>query len=98
MPTPNGRRRRGAPPATEIVGSINRLIVAVTDLSGSISHAAAGAAVTLRGAHAPGIAKVPAKFAQKSERLRKSIKAHWASMTPAQREARIRKMLAGRGL
>jgi hypothetical protein len=92
------RGPKGSSQADAIVDSINRLVQAVTDVVGSVGHAAASAAVTLRGAKADGIAKVPAAIAKKSERLRRSIKAHWAAMSPEQREARIRKMLAGRGL
>jgi hypothetical protein len=99
-PPKNGRRRRGAArqETSGILASVNRLVEAVTGLVGSVGHAAASASVALRGAKAPGLAKVPATIARKSERLRKSIRAHWAKMTPEQREARIRKMLAGRGL
>jgi hypothetical protein len=98
MKTPRRGRQAPSPNADAIVDSINRLVQAVTDVVGSVGRAAASAAVTLKGANADSIARVPEKIAQKSERLRKSIKAHWASMTPAEREARIRKMLAGRGL
>lgn len=34
----------------------------------------------------------------KAKRLAKSIRAHWAAMTPKQHAARVRKMLAGRGV
>jgi hypothetical protein len=98
MKTQRRGRKASSPQADAIVDSINRLVQAVTEVVGSVGHAAASAAVTLRGANARGLAKVPATIAQKSERLRRSIKAHWAAMTPEQREARIRKMLAGRGL
>jgi hypothetical protein len=40
----------------------------------------------------------PKRAAEKSKKLQKSIKASWARYTPAERAARIRKMLAGRGL
>jgi hypothetical protein len=98
MATHRTRAKRGSNQAYAILDSVNRLVDSVTDLIGSVGHAAASAAVTLRGAKATGLAKVPAVVARKSERLRRSIKAHWDAMTPAQREERIRRMLAGRGL
>jgi hypothetical protein len=95
MRTKASRRGATSKQGTSILESVNELVEAVTGLIGSVGRAAAGAAVTLQGATP---AKVAAKVAQKSESLRKSLKAHWAKMTPAQRKARVRKMLAGRGL
>jgi hypothetical protein len=84
--------------AASIVESVNRLVDAVTGLLGSIGHAAAGAAVRLKDAGAGGVAKAPEAVAKTSERLRRAVATTWARYTPAEREARIRKMLAGRGL
>lgn len=84
--------------ASSAVDSVNRLVDAVTGLLGSVSHAAAGAALQLQASGARGVAKAPRVVARKSEKLRKGVAASWARYTPAQRAARIRKMLAGRGL
>ncbi len=68
-----------------IVRSVNDLVAAVTRLVQSVSAAAVTAA--------PAGPQVP-----KSEKLRAAIKAHWAGMSKAEHEARVRRMLAARGL
>jgi ElaB/YqjD/DUF883 family membrane-anchored ribosome-binding protein len=95
------RPRKHSPPtnhAPDVLESVNRLVDAITSLLNSVGHAAAGAAVQLRASGAPTLAKAPAAVAAKSVKLRKAVAASWARYTPAEREARIRKMLAGRGL
>src|SRR5262245_29042787 len=90
--------RRGSSSADSIAVSVNRLVEAVTGLLGSIGHAAAGAAVAPRAAGARAVGRAPEVAAQKSAKIRKAVAASWARYTPAEREARIRKMLAGRKL
>lgn len=68
--------------------SVSELIGAVTRLVTTITVQAAA-----RPGAAPAGPAIP-----KAEKLRESIKAHWASMTPAEHAARVKKMLAGRGL
>lgn len=76
------------------MGAVTQLVGAVAGAAeAKSSHAMAEVREALGSARKAG--KV---VAGKSAALRRSIKAHWASMTPAQRKARVKKMLAGRGL
>ena len=92
--------------SSQIVSSVNQLISAVTDLLANVGDAVSKAATTAAGrAQAAGRALVGRDEGSssrggpgKSGALKKALKAHWAKMTPAQRQARIKKMLAGRGL
>src|SRR5437868_3914647 len=92
--------------SSQIVSSVNQLLSAVTDLLSSVGHAVSNAASTAAGrAQAAGRALVGREEARggrrapgKSGALQKALKDHWAKMTPAQRAARVKKMLAGRGL
>src|SRR5437667_11794428 len=85
--------------------SVNQLVSAVTSLVSAVGAAAADvaegaaerASATARAFGGAALA-APAALAQRSQRLKKAIKAHWDSMTPGERKARIKKMLAARGL
>ena len=85
-----------------ILESVNQLVSAVTSLVSAVGSAAANAAEGA--AHRASAAaqairgRASGAVAGRSAKLKQAIKAHWDSMTPAQRKARIKKMLAARGL
>ena len=84
-------------PAKEILASIRQLVDSVTQLVDAVSALPARGAGSAAGrAVAP--PPSPAARAKKSAALKRAIKAHWDRMTPKERAARVRRMLAGRGL
>jgi hypothetical protein len=73
-----------------LVDSISNLVNSLTTAVASRGAAApAGGFVKVKGQRGPG---------KNNPKLKAAIKASWARMTPKEREARIRRMLAGRGL
>jgi hypothetical protein len=82
----------------QIVRSVSDLLSSVTKLIEILevtTAAAPRAAPSGRGGYRP---LTPKAAKLRSRRLKKSIKASWDRMKPAERTARIKKMLAGRGL
>ncbi len=77
-----------------IVESVNDLLRSVSALLDSLASVAkdGGAARSRRGG-ARG-----EWTPQRRAKLRRSIASYWSSLTPAQHSARVKKMLAGRGL
>lgn len=82
----------------QIVRSVSALLGSVTQLIESLKTSVASAPRTGKGSRGGYRPLSPAASKLRSKRLKKSIKASWDRMTPAQRAKRIRKMLAGRGL
>ena len=82
-------------PAKDILASVRQLVDSVTQLVDAVralpARSAAGGGASPR-------QQTPEARAKKSAALKRSIKAHWDAMTPKERAARVRKMLAGRGL
>lgn len=92
-----------------VVSSVNELMAAVTRLVASVGEAASASASSAASAAAKAAGTWAARVSghaasrvaaagEKGEKLSHSIKAHWDSMTAKQRAARVKKMLAGRGL
>ena len=77
--------------------SVDELLSAVTSLVESVESVVADAGKAGKG-RTKRAAPSSAAMSARSAKLKKALKSHWASMTPAQRAARVRKMLAGRGL
>ncbi len=73
-----------------LLGGVNDLIATID----SLAKSKAGKAGVVDGRRSMS----PEAQAKKSAALKRSIKAHWASMSPKERAARVRRMLAGRGL
>lgn len=76
---------------SELVASVSRLVDAVRAQSAA---PAAGRGVSV----APSSGPKPRGPGKNNPKLKAAIKASWERYTPAQRAARIAKMLAGRGL
>ena len=82
-----------------ILASVNQLVSAVTSLVSAVGSAAASAAEGAAHRASAAVQAIRGGAATgRSAKLKLAIKAHWDSMTPAQRKSRIRKMLAARGL
>jgi hypothetical protein len=78
-----------------ILKSVNDLIDSVTALVDSMSQVAPKAGRAPKGARGG----VRGEWtAQRRAKLKRSISSYWSRLTPEQHEARVRKMLAGRGL
>ena len=80
-------------PRQAALRSVRQLVVAVNALVSAMDAAEKG-----RGGPPRSPAVTARAAGVKSAKLKKSIKAHWASMSKQEREARIRRMLAARGL
>jgi hypothetical protein len=87
-------RRGSALSKQEIRRSVNDLLGAVSSLVKSLDAAARALAKTSKGSGGLRGEFTPSRRAK----LKKSIRAYWSSLTPAQHRERVRKMLAGRGL
>lgn len=74
--------------AADVGSAIDELLNAVTNLVEGVE----------RGASQPDGDVRSADARPRSEKLRSATSSTWASYTPAERAARVRKMLAGRGL
>jgi hypothetical protein len=72
-----------------VAASVRDLVEVVTRLVASVEASANAASSRTRAA---------ADVGGRGEKLSRSIKAHWDTMSPAKRAARIKKMLAARGL
>ena len=73
-----------------LVNSISNLVSSLaTAVASKGSAEPAGGGVKVKGQRGPG---------KNNPKLKAAIKASWARMTAAERKARIRRMLAGRGL
>ncbi len=78
--------------------AVEGLVTAINHLLGSIEAAlpqGGGAGTSVAAGGKPKGQRGPGK---NNPKLKAAIKASWARMTPAERKARIRRMLAGRGL
>ena len=71
-----------------LVASVTRLLETI-ETSMPKGGSAVAAAAPRKGQRGPG---------KNNPKLKAAIKASWARMTPKERKARIRRMLAGRGL
>lgn len=76
-----------------VEGLVSSIASLMDSLASSVaakgSSTSAGGAVRVKGQRGPG---------KNNPKLKAAIKASWARMTPAEKKARIRRMLAGRGL
>jgi hypothetical protein len=85
----------------QILKSVNDLIQSVTSLVDSMSSATEAARPARTVASASRGRRGGARGAWTSERrakLKRSIASYWSKLTPEQHAARVKKMLAGRGL
>ncbi len=91
---------RTTPAASSITVSVNELVNAIAALVRSAQGAVASSARVRAATRDVGRAgKAVGKAASaKAAKLRAAVKATWARYSPKQRAARIRKMLAARGL
>ena len=78
----------------ELIGSVTNLVGAMQAALPQGGSAAKGSAAKASGAYIP----APRGPGKNNPKLKAAIKASWARMTPAERKARVRRMLAGRGL
>src|SRR5438105_5079761 len=80
--------------------SVEELLAAVAGLVGSVERSVASTApVRQAGVELKHAASDVGKAASPAwSKVKTALKAHWANLTPAQHKARIRKMLAARGL
>jgi hypothetical protein len=83
--------------ASVLHGAVHGLVQSITHLIDRLRDAVAAAPADVPGEALSGTAgrRGPGKGNLK---LKSALKASWARMTPAQRKARVKKMLAGRGL
>jgi hypothetical protein len=82
-----------------VTSTVNDLLSAVSRLTGAVAQAMNVPQVREARASVRSSARSVAKVAgDKGAKLKKSLKAAWAKLTPAQHKARVKKMLAGRGL
>src|SRR5689334_23216128 len=85
--------------AVSLTSSVSEMLAAVARLTSEVQEALASPRLREAASSVRTSAKSVAKAAgPKVSRLKESLKAHWAKLTPAQHKARIKKMLAGRGL
>lgn len=90
MARPRNNEKHIAHAIESLVGSIQGLLTAITDAArGATPAATPRPHVKIPGQRGPG---------KNNPKLKAAIKASWARMTAAERKARVRKMLAGRGL
>jgi hypothetical protein len=85
----------------DLVAAVTRLVENVTDRASRGGAARGASPAASRGAEtraATAAPRRPSDPAEKSARLRSAIRAHWANMSPEARAARVKRMLAGRGL
>lgn len=82
--------------AKHIASAVEGLVHSITSLLSSLTSAVAGRpeSKTAPASRTPG-QRGPGKG---NPKLKAAIKAAWARMTPAERKARVARMLAGRGL
>jgi hypothetical protein len=90
QPSPR-RHRQIAQSVSELLGSVTHLI----DSLRATVAATKGGKPDGRGGYR---VLSPEAAERRSARLKKSIKASWDRMAPAERAERVRRMLAGRGL
>ena len=67
-----------------ILSSVNQLVSAVTALVSAVGTAAAGAAHGAARSLRTASADASHEIAERSDRLKKAIKAHWDAMTPSE--------------
>jgi hypothetical protein len=91
--------RRSAAAHSSVTSTVNDLLRAVSNLTGAVVHAMNVPQVREARATVRSSARAVEKVGgEKGAKLKKSLKAAWAKLTPAQHKARVKKMLAGRGL
>lgn len=83
----------------DLVTAVSRLVTSVAETATrEASSAARSVAAKASVVRAAGKGDLLEDVAAKGAKLSRSIKAHWDTMSPKQRAARIKKMLAARGL
>ncbi len=91
---------RTKPAASTVTVSVNELVRAIAALVRSAESAVSSSAEVRAATCEVGRAgkAVGEAATAKAAKLRAAVKASWARYTPKERAARIRKMLAGRGI
>jgi hypothetical protein len=90
--------RRSAAPRSSVASTANDLLRAVSNLTGAVAQAMNVPQVREARASVRSSARAVAKVAgEKGAKLKKSLKAAWAKLTPARHKGRGKKTFAGRG-
>jgi hypothetical protein len=84
---------------SSVTSSVNELLAAVSRLTSAVAHAMSGPQVREARAGVSASARTFAAAASATgKKIGAKVKAAWARYTPKERAARIKKMLAARGL
>src|SRR5262245_48676282 len=87
------------PAAASVTRTVNDLLSSISRLTSAVSDALASPKLRAAAVDVRDSAKSVARAAgPKAAKLKKALKAHWDAMTPKQRQERVKKMLAGRGV